>query len=313
MGKVQELRGRDLLSIGDLSADEVLAVVDTALRLKNGESAPILRGKTLALVFEKPSLRTRVSFEVAMRQLGGHCLYLSPPEVGLGEREPAADVARVLSRYVDAIAARTFNHESVEELARYADVPVINALSDGEHPCQALADLLTIREKKGRWRGVSLAFIGDGNNVARSLMLGAAMLGMDFRVASPRDYCLAPDLVAGAGAVAAAAGGSVASLESPSDAVRGADVVYTDVWASMGQEHEAAQRLEAFAGYQVDIALMTEAAPDAIFMHDLPAHRGEEVTDEVIEGPQSVVFDQAENRLHAQKAVLALILGEGLE
>ena len=248
-----------------------------------------------------------------MRQLGGDCLYLSPPEVGLGNREPAADVARVLSRYVDVIAARTFRHESVEELARYADVPVINALSDGEHPCQALADFLTIGEKKGRWQGVSVAFIGDGNNVARSLMLGAATLGMDFRIASPRDYCLAPDLVAGAGAVAAAAGGSVASLESPSDAVRGADVVYTDVWASMGQEHEAAQRLEAFAGYQVDIALMTEAAPDAIFMHDLPAHRGEEVTDEVIEGPQSVVFDQAENRLHAQKAVLALILGEGLE
>jgi ornithine carbamoyltransferase len=312
-GKVQELRGRDLLSIGDLSADEVRAVIDTALRLKNGESAPILRGKTLALVFEKPSLRTRVSFEVAMRQLGGHCLYLSPPEVGLGEREPAADVARVLSRYVDAIAARTFKHESVEELAGYADVPVINALSDGEHPCQALADLLTIREKKGRWQGVSLAFVGDGNNVARSLMLGAARLGMDFRIASPRDYCLGPDLVAGASVAAAVAGGSVVSLESPSDAVRAADVVYTDVWASMGQENEAAQRLEAFAGYQVDSALMTEAAPDAIFMHDLPAHRGEEVTDEVIEGPQSVVFDQAENRLHAQKAVLALILGEGLD
>jgi ornithine carbamoyltransferase len=312
-GKVQELRGRDLLSIGDLSADEVRAVMDTALGLKNGESAPVLSGRTLALVFEKPSLRTRVSFEVAMRQLGGQCLYLSPPEVGLGEREPAADVARVLSRYVDAIAARTFRHESVEELARYADVPVINALSDGEHPCQALADLLTIREKKGRWQGVSLAFIGDGNNVARSLMLGAAILGMDFRIASPRDYCLDSDVVAGAGAVAAAVGGSVASLESPSDAVRGADVVYTDVWASMGQEHEAAQRLEAFVGYQVDSALMAEAAPDAIFMHDLPAHRGEEVAEEVIEGPQSVVFDQAENRLHAQKAVLALILAEGLE
>jgi len=306
------LRGRDLLSICDFSADEVRAVIETALRLKNGESAAVLRGETLALLFEKPSLRTRVSFEVAMRQLGGQCLYLSPPEVGLGEREPAADVARVLSRYVDAIAARTFKHNTVEELAHYADVPVINALSDGEHPCQALADLLTIREKKGRWRGVSLAFIGDGNNVARSLMLGAAMLGLDFRIASPRDYGVEPDVVARAGALAAASGGSVASLESPQEAVRGADVVYTDVWASMGQECEAAQRLEAFAGYQVDGALMAGAAPDAIFMHDLPAHRGEEVDEEVIEGPQSVVFDQAENRLHAQKAVLALILGQGV-
>ena len=221
-------------------------------------------------------------------------------------------MARVLSRYVDVIAARTFKHDTVEELARYADVPVINALSDGEHPCQALADLLTVREKKGRWRGVSLAFVGDGNNVARSLMLGAAMLGMDFRIASPRDYGVEPDTVAKAGALAAVFGGSVASVESPREAVRGADVVYTDVWASMGQEHEATQRLEAFAGYRVDGELMAEAAPDAIFMHDLPAHRGEEVAEEVIDGPQSVVFDQAENRLHAQKAVLALILGEEL-
>jgi ornithine carbamoyltransferase len=309
---MQELRGRDLLSICDLSPDEVQAVVETALRLKNGESASVLAGKTLALLFEKPSLRTRVSFEVAMRQLGGGCLYLSPPEVGLGERETPADVARVLGRYVDVIAARTFKHDTVEELARYADVPVINALSDGEHPCQALADLLTIREKKGRWQGISLAFVGDGNNVARSLMLGAAMLGMDFRIASPRDYGVEPGVTAKAGALAAARGGSVASLESPREAVCGADVVYTDVWASMGQEHEAVQRLESFAGYQVDGALMAEAAPDAIFMHDLPAHRGEEVAAEVIDGPQSVVFEQAENRLHAQKALLALILAEGL-
>jgi ornithine carbamoyltransferase len=307
------LRGRDLLSICDLSGEEVRAVIETALRLKNGQSASVLRGKALALLFEKPSLRTRVSFEVAMRQLGGYCLYLSPPEVGLGEREPAADVARVLSRYVDAIAARTFEHETIEELARYADVPVINALSDGEHPCQALADLLTIREKKGRCQGVSLAFVGDGNNVARSLMLGAAMLGMDFRIASPPGYGVESDVVARASALAAACGASVVNLESPQEAVRGADVVYTDVWASMGHEHEASQRREAFAGYQVDGPLMAQAAPDAIFMHDLPAHRGEEVAEEVIEGPQSVVFDQAENRLHAQKAVLALILAEGLE
>ena len=307
------MRGRDLLSICDLSGEEVRAVTEMALRLKNGESTPVLRGKALALVFEKPSLRTRVSFEVAMRQLGGYCLYLSPPEVGLGEREPAADVARVLSRYVHAIAARTFRHETIEELARYADIPVINALSDGEHPCQALADLLTIREKKGRWQGISLAFVGDGNNVAHSLMLGAAMLGMDFRVASPPGYGVESGVVARANALAAASGASVVSLESPEEAVRGTDVVYTDVWASMGHEHEASQRREAFAGYQVDGALMAQAAPDAIFMHDLPAHRGEEVAEEVIEGPQSVVFDQAENRLHAQKAVLALVLAQGLE
>jgi ornithine carbamoyltransferase len=307
------LRGRDLLSICDLSGEEVQAVIEMALRLKNSEPTSVLRGKALALVFEKPSLRTRVSFEVAMRQLGGYCLYLSPPEVGLGEREPAADVARVLSRYVDAIAARTFEHETIEELARYADVPVINALSDGEHPCQALADLLTIHEKKGRWQGISLAFVGDGNNVAHSLMLGAAMLGMDFRVASPPGYGVESDVVARANALAAASGASVVSLESPEEAVRGADVVYTDVWASMGHEHEASQRREAFAGYQVDGALMAQAAPGAIFMHDLPAHRGEEVAEEVIEGPQSVVFDQAENRLHAQKAVLALVLAQGLE
>ena len=307
------MRGRDLLSICDLSGEEVQAVIEMALRLKNDEPTSVLRGKALALVFEKPSLRTRVSFEVAMRQLGGYCLYLSPPEVGLGEREPAADVARVLSRYVDAIAARTFEHETIEELARYADIPVINALSDGEHPCQALADLLTIREKKGRWQGISLAFVGDGNNVAHSLMLGAAMLGMDFRVASPPGYSVESDVVARASALAAASGASIVSLESPEEAVRGADVVYTDVWASMGHEHEASQRREAFAGYQVDGALMARAAPDAIFMHDLPAHRGEEVAEEVIEGPQSVVFDQAENRLHAQKAVLALVLAQGLE
>lgn len=280
-----------------------------ALQTKNGQSVSILGGKTLALLFEKPSLRTRVSFDVAMQQLGGHALYLSPAEVGLGEREPVADVARVLSRYVDAIAARTFKHETVEELARWADVPVINALSDGEHPCQALADLLTIYEKKDRWRGLVLAFVGDGNNVARSLMLGSAMVGMEFRIASPQGYCVSRALVDKAESLAAASGAAVVCVESPQEAVRGADVVYTDVWASMGQEEEQVERRRAFSGYQVNAELLALASPDAIVMHDLPAHRGEEIADEVIEGPQSVVFDQAENRLHAQKAVLALILG----
>ncbi len=303
------MHGRHLISVADLSPRDVQRVVDVALQTKNGQSVSILGGKTLALLFEKPSLRTRVSFDVAMQQLGGHALYLSPAEVGLGEREPVADVARVLSRYVDAIAARTFKHETVEELARWADVPVINALSDGEHPCQALADLLTIYEKKDRWRGLVLAFVGDGNNVARSLMLGSAMVGMEFRIASPQGYCVSRALVDKAESLAAASGAAVVCVESPQEAVRGADVVYTDVWASMGQEKEQVERRRAFSGYQVNAELLALASPDAIVMHDLPAHRGEEIADEVIEGPQSVVFDQAENRLHAQKAVLALILG----
>ncbi len=303
------MHGRHLISVADLSPRDVERVVDVALQTKNGQTVSILGGKTLALLFEKPSLRTRVSFDVAMQQLGGHTLYLSPAEVGLGEREPVADVARVLSRYVDAIAARTFKHETVEELARWADVPVINALSDGEHPCQALADLLTIYEKKDRWRGLVLAFVGDGNNVASSLMLGSAMVGMEFRIASPQGYCVSRALVDKAESLAAASGAAVVCVESPQEAVRGADVVYTDVWASMGQEKEQVERRRAFSGYQVNAELLALASPDAIVMHDLPAHRGEEIADEVIEGPQSVVFDQAENRLHAQKAVLALILG----
>jgi len=307
--RFQELRGRDLISITDLSAQDIRRVVDTALAMKNGDSSPVLKGRTLALLFEKPSLRTRVSFDVAMAQLGGHALYLSPAEVGLGEREPVADVARALSRYVDAIAARTFKHETVEELARWADVPVMNALSDGEHPCQALADLLTIYEKKGRWRGLVLSFVGDGNNVARSLMLGSSLVGMDFRIASAQGYRISTALVEKAESLASASGAAVVCVESPQEAVRGADVVYTDVWASMGQEEERVERRRAFDGYQVNAELLALAAPDAIVMHDLPAHRGEEIADEVIEGSQSVVFDQAENRLHAQKAVLALILG----
>ena len=285
-------------------------MVQTALRLKDSDRRPLLSGKTLALLFEKPSLRTRVSFDVAMHHLGGHCIYLSPQEVGLGAREPVQDVARVLSRYVECIAARTFAHATVEELARWAEVPIINALSEEEHPCQALADLLTIDEKLGGLRGVSLAYVGDGNNVARSLCLGAAMVGMHFRIASPQEYGMPAALVERACEYAAASGGSVTTVAEPQEAVTGADVVYTDVWASMGQEGEADERRRAFAGYQVTVELMALASSRAIFMHDLPAHRGEEVSDGVIEGPQSVAFDQAENRLHAQKAVLALILAE---
>lgn len=307
------MRGRNLISIADLTPRELDRTLQTAGALKGSGPGrrPDLAGKTLALVFEKPSLRTRVSFHVAMRQLGGDCIYLSPPEVGLGQRESVGDAARTLSRYVECIAVRTFAMETVDELARYAAVPVINALSDAEHPCQALADLLTVCEKKGGLRGVTIAFIGDGNNVANSLALGAAMSGMHFRIASPEGYELAAEVVERARAMAAASGASVELMRDPAAAAAGADVVYTDVWASMGQEQEATQRKEMFAGYTVDAKLMARANKDAVFMHDLPAHRGEEVTDDVIDGPQSVVFDQAANRMHAQKAVLALILGEG--
>ena len=305
------MRGRSLLSISDLTALELDHVLTTAMAQKDRGPEALLAGKTLALVFEKPSLRTRVSFHVAMKHLGGDCIYLSPPEVGLGDRETAADVARVLGRYVDCIAARTFEQKTVSELAEHAGVPVINALSNDEHPCQALADLLTIREKKGRLEGLQVAFIGDGNNVANSLALGAGLTGMHLRVASPEGYEVPESVVKEANALASHNGGSVERLNRPEDAVRGADVVYTDVWASMGQEREAAARREDFAGFTVDGAMLGKAASDAIFMHDLPAHRGEEVTDEVMDGPQSVVFDQAENRLHAQKALLSLILGRG--
>ena len=280
------------------------------MALKDAGRQQTLAGKTLALVFEKPSLRTRVSFHIAMKHLGGDCIYLSPPEVGLGQRETPGDVARVLSRYVDCIAARTFTQETVRELAQHSTVPVINALSEHEHPCQALADLLTVREKKGGLSGVALAFIGDGNNVANSLSMAAGMSGMHFRIASPPGYEIAEPIADKAERFAAESGGSFRQLTDPAEAVEGADVVYTDVWASMGQEREAAVRKEDFSGYTVDTRLMSHAKRDAIFMHDLPAHRGEEVTDEVMDGPQSAAFDQAENRMHAQKALLALILGE---
>jgi ornithine carbamoyltransferase len=301
------MRGRDLLSIAELSPDEVERILQTALSLKrDGGGHDLLHGKTLALVFEKPSLRTRVSFDVAMQELGGHAIYLSQSEVGLGQREPVADVSRVLSRYVDVIAARTYLHQTLLDLARHADVPVINALSDEEHPCQAMADLLTVLERFGSLRGVRLAFVGDGFNVAVSLAEAAALAGMSFAMAAPEGYALPEPTQRLIRDLAAKTGGSVDLYESPSDAVRGADVVYTDVWASMGQEDSIVQRKEAFTGYAITAELMALAKPKAIFMHDLPAHRGEEVMEDVIDGPQSVVFDQAENRLHAQKAILAL-------
>ncbi len=305
------MRGRDLLSIAELTADEVTTILQTALSLKrDGGGGTLLAGKTLALIFEKPSLRTRVSFEVAMQQLGGRAIYLNQAEVGLGQREPVADVARVLARYVQVVAARTYAHQTLLDLAKHADVPVINALSDEEHPCQALADLLTVLEHFGTLRGVRLAYVGDGFNVAASLAEAAALTGVSFAMASPEGYSLPDASLRLIREHAQRNGGRIDTYTSPEDAVRDADVVYTDVWASMGQEDSYAQRKEAFTGYTVTSKMMALAGPNAIFMHDLPAHRGEEVTDEVIESAQSVVFDQAENRLHAQKAILALVASE---
>ena len=302
---------KHLLSIADMSPEEVEGIIQKALDMKGKSSNPILQGKTVALLFEKPSLRTKVSFDVGIYELGGHSLYLGGEEVGLGKREPVKDVARTISRYVSGLVVRTFDHSVLEAFASHASVPVINALSDGEHPCQALADLVTVHEKKGGLAGVSIAYIGDGNNVATSLALAAASVGANFTIASPRGYEIPAGPWKDAQRRAQLKETKVAQVESPAEAVKNADVVYTDVWTSMGQEQEAERRRQAFAGYQVSQELLSLAKPDAIVMHDLPAHRGEEITSEVLEGPQSVVFDQAENRLHAQKAVLAELLSPG--
>ena len=306
------MEGKDLLSVSDLGSEDISSLISDAVDMKARGWLSLLSGKTLALMFEKPSLRTRVSFEVAMRQLGGEAIYLSPAEVGLGERESVSDVARVLSRYVDAIAARTFSHQTLEVLGSYANVPVINALSDWEHPCQALADLFTIYEKKGELNGLTLAFVGDGNNVAHSLLLAASLTGVNFRIASPPGYRVQERILHLAQGYALDSGAEIFGTEEPRLAVSGADVVYTDVWTSMGQEAEADRRRQAFASYQVNSELLALAKEDAILMHPLPAHRGEEVAEGILDSPPSVVFDQAENRLHLQKALLAWMLG-GLE
>ena len=298
---------RSLLAIADLPPADIELLLDRAQAQKTDPDGPhrrVCAGRSLALLFEKPSLRTRVSFELAMQRLGGTALYLSPAEVGLGKREPVKDVARVLGGYCDVIACRTFSQEVLAELADWSGVPVINALSNWEHPCQALADLLTIREQLGRTQGHTLAYVGDSNNVARSLALGAASVGMHVRLASPPEFALDEASAAAAASRGEASGGSIRFLEDPREAVAGADVVYTDVWTSMGQEDEADARRRAFSGYQISQELLALARPGAIVMHDLPAHRGEEITDAVIESEQSVVFAQAQNRLHAQQAVL---------
>ncbi|HTJ61782.1 MAG TPA: ornithine carbamoyltransferase [Candidatus Saccharimonadales bacterium] len=301
---------RHFLSIADLSGAELTALLDDATALKRDPvpSGAPLRGRALAMIFEKPSLRTRLSFDVAMRDLGGHSSYLSPQEVGLGRRESVSDVARVVSRYVDVVVLRTFAHETLEEFAKYSSVPVINGLSDLTHPCQGLADIFTIRERKGALRDVVAAYIGDGNNVAHSFMLVAAKTGMTLRVATPAGFEPLPRYRELAEASARSTGARITFGQDPVAAVRDADVVYTDVWTSMGQEQEYERRRRAFQGFQVNRDLLANAKPGAIVLHDLPAHRGEEITDDVIDGPQSAVFDQAENRLHAQKAVLRWIV-----
>ncbi|HAZ32014.1 MAG TPA: ornithine carbamoyltransferase [Dehalococcoidia bacterium] len=298
------MRSKDLLSVADLSGDDLQRILDSALAMKQKGTEPLLAGQTLAMIFEKPSLRTRVSFDVAMYQLGGHAIYLAGGEVGLGQREPMKDMALVLSRYVDLIMARTFAHKTVESLACHATVPVINGLSDREHPCQAISDLLTIYEKKGKLKGLTLAYIGDGNNVAASLLLACALAGTDFKIASPRGYEIGDEIMGVARRIAAATGAQVVLAESPHVAVEGADVVYTDVWTSMGQEGESEKRRRDFAGYQVTAELLAQAKPDAILMHPMPVHHGEEFAEGLMDCPQSVLIDQAENRLHAQKAIL---------
>jgi ornithine carbamoyltransferase len=302
------------IALGDLSPAQLSHLLDLATELKaewrSGGHTPRLPGQILGMIFQKPSLRTRVSFEVAMLQLGGHALYLSPNEIQLGKRESVADVARVTSRYVNGIMARVFAHEHILELAKYASVPVINGLSDFNHPCQGLADLLTIREHYGQLAGLKLAYVGDGNNMTHSLLVGGALAGMQVAVATPPGYEPNSSVVAQAREIGQDTNARITVVHEPAEAVANADVIYTDAWFSMGQEAEHAERARIFPPYQVNQALVNAAKPDVVVMHCLPAHRGEEITDEVIDGPHSIVFDQAENRLHAQKAILVELMAK---
>ena len=304
---------KDFIAIADFSSEEIQDLLDLSVRLKQerraGGNALILKGKVLAMIFQKPSLRTRVSFDMAMRQLGGDALYLSPNEIGLGKRESIADIARVLSGYVDILMARVFDHTHVVELARWSSIPVVNGLSDYNHPCQALADALTIYEKFGNLKGLNVTYIGDGNNVAVSLLHICAKLGANFTIAAPEGYDLNPKALELGKQIAAQSGSHVRTLRDPHQAVENANVIYTDTWTSMGQEEEAQKREAVFPPYQVNMKLVGEADGDVIVMHCLPAHRGQEITDEVADGPHSVLFPQAHNRMHAQKAIVARLLG----
>ena len=303
------MKSKNFLSITDLSPEEIERVVDRAIDMKVGGASNALAGKSMVLLFEKPSLRTRASFDVGIHQLGGYCLYMGGQEVGLGVREPVSDVVKVLSRYIDCVIARVNAHSSLEELAQHASVTVINALSDWEHPCQTIADLQTMKEAKGRLRGLTVAFVGDGNNVARSLALGVCSVGGSFVIASPEGYQLDAATLDAAGQRAAHMDAPAPrTTTDPQDAVSNADVVYTDVWISMGDETERGARIKAFEGFTVDPELLSLAKEDAIFMHDMPAHYGEEVTAGMLDHPRSVAFDQAENRLHAQKALMEYLL-----
>ena len=306
------MKGKSLASLGDLNKEEIEQILKTSELLKlqslRGQEHPLLKGKTLAMIFEKPSTRTRVSFEVGMWQLGGYALYLSAGDLQLGRGETIGDTARVLSRYVDGIMARVFAHQTILDLVRYSTVPVINGLSDFTHPCQGLADLFTIYEKKGQLFGLKLAYVGDGNNVAHSLIYGCSKVGMDIALAYPKGHEPESRVISEGREEARRKGRVVTVTNDPVEAVLGADIVYTDVWASMGKEKEHEERVKIFKPYQVNTELVKRAKQDYIFMHCLPAHRGEEVTDEVADSKNSVIFDQAENRLHAQKALMALIM-----
>ncbi len=308
-----DLKGKDFLTLADFSEEEILGLLDNAKKIKealqNGMAYQPLKGKNLGMIFEKSSTRTRVSFEAGMLQLGGHALFLSSNDLQIGRGEPISDTAQVLSQYLDGIMIRTFEHEKVEELAKYASIPVINGLTDMFHPCQVLADLLTIQECKGKVKGLKMAYIGDGNNMAHSLMIGAAKVGMDISISSPNGYKPNEAVVARAKGFAAESGSSIVITEDPVEAVKDADVIYTDVWASMGQEEESQARIKAFAAnYQVNDELVQHAKDDYIFLHCLPAHRGEEVAAEIIDGGHSVIFQEAGNRMHAQKALLVELL-----
>ncbi len=303
---------KDYLAVADYSAEELQSILDTAIELKTEwkkkGNPPLFKDKVLAMIFQKPSLRTRVSFEMAMRHLGGDALYLSPAEIGLGKRESIADIARVLSGYVDILMARVFDHQHILELGKWSEIPVINGLSDYNHPCQAAADALTIQENFGSLKGIKVTYIGDGNNVAVSLMHYCAKLGADFTIGHPEGYGIDPEAVALGEKFAAESGSSIRQLNDPQEAVSGSQVIYTDTWVSMGQDEEAARRKEVFPPFQVNQSLLEEAEKDAIVLHCLPAHRGEEITDEVADGPNSRLFPQAHNRLHAQKAILVKLL-----
>ncbi|MBI4309446.1 MAG: ornithine carbamoyltransferase [Candidatus Omnitrophica bacterium] len=304
---------KNLITLLDYSDAQVAALIDCADQLKKqkGKLRADLKGKTVALVFQKPSNRTRVSFSVGVHQLGGHSLYLGPDEISLGKRESTYDVAKTLSRYVQCIVARVFHHSDMVELAEHADVPVINALCDLHHPCQALADIQTIRGQFGKWKGLTLAYVGDGNNVFHSLMIACAKVGMNVRFAGPPGHDPDPEILKVARTIARKNGVAIECVRNPQAAVKGAQIIYSDVWVSMGQEQETARRTKDFKGYQINADLLKDAAKNYIFMHCLPAHRGLEVTADVIDGKHSVIFDQAENRLHAQKAVLLYLLKSG--